>query len=115
MIHAKGLYLVQQLSSEIKLRIHTAPGTTIYPNISPSWTWSRITERDPDPNNSSDQGKTGVRIGCEDWTWGSAGHVTFGREVLGILVGWEMHGRGGSGCRGLSWAVVDDPSHTQAR
>src|SRR5882724_1066963 len=38
---------MQWLSSEIKLRIHTAPGMTIYPNISPSWTWSRITKGTP--------------------------------------------------------------------
>ena len=40
----KGLYLVQWLSSEIKLRTCTALGKTIYPNISLSWTWSRITK-----------------------------------------------------------------------
>ena len=36
--------LVQQLSSEIKLRICTAPSMTKYPNSPPSWAWSKITE-----------------------------------------------------------------------
>jgi len=90
----KGLYLVQRLSSEIKLRIHTALGMTIYPNISPSWTWSRIAEGTPiliialtggRPVSGLDMG-----IGHGDWTWGSAGHVTFRWEVSGISVGREI-------------------------
>ena len=39
-----GLYLVQQLYSEIKLRICTALGMTKYPNIPPSQAWSKIAE-----------------------------------------------------------------------
>jgi len=90
----KGLYLVQQLSSEIKLRIRAALCMTIYPNISPSQTWSRITEGTPiliiaptrgRPVSGSDMG---IRHG--DRTRGLAGHVTFEREVSGISVGWEM-------------------------
>src|SRR5882724_3223507 len=46
-IHVKGLYLVQQLSSEIKLRIHTALGTTIYPTSPLHQTWSRIAKGTP--------------------------------------------------------------------
>src|SRR5882724_298319 len=85
-IHVKGLYLVQLLSSEIKLRIHTAPGMTIYPNISLSWTWSRIAEGTPILIIA----KTSIRIGCEDQTQGLAGHVTFGQRVSCISVGQEM-------------------------
>jgi len=39
-----GLYLVQWLSSQLKLRIHTALGMTIYPNIPLSQAWEKITE-----------------------------------------------------------------------
>ena len=44
-------------------------------------------QRNPNNNNSSDWGKTSIRIGHEDQTQGSAGHVTFGWECLGHL-GW---------------------------
>src|SRR5882724_5018253 len=47
-------------------------------------------QKDPNPNNSSDWGKTSIRIGHEDWTWGLEGHMSFGQEVSGISVGWEM-------------------------
>jgi len=43
----KGLDLVQWLSSEIKMRINTAPGTRIYPNSPPSQTWSEIAKGTP--------------------------------------------------------------------
>src|SRR5882724_3312128 len=42
-------------------------------------------QRNPNPNNSSNQGKTGIRIGHEDWTWGWAGHMTIGQKGLGHL------------------------------
>ena len=38
----KGLYLVQWLSSEIKLRYKAVPGTTIFHNIPLSQAWSKI-------------------------------------------------------------------------
>src|SRR5882724_2387076 len=77
---------MQQLSSEIKLRIRTAPGTTIYPNISLSRTWSRIAKGTPiliialtgrRPVSGSDTG-----IGHGDRPRESAGHVTFRQECL---------------------------------
>ena len=48
-------------------------------------------QRNPNPNNSSNRGKTSIRL---------AG---------------QCDGRGSSGCRGISGAVVDDPEHTHAR
>src|SRR5882724_1837904 len=73
-VHVKGLYLVQWLSSEIKLRIHTAPGMTIYPNISPSQTWSRIAEGTPiliiAPTKGRPVSGLDMGIGHGDWTWG---------------------------------------------
>jgi len=39
-----GLYLVQQLSSEIKLKYKAMPGTTIYASSPPSGAWSMITK-----------------------------------------------------------------------
>src|SRR5882724_9844039 len=39
-------------------------------------------QRNPNPNNSSDWGKTGIRIRHEYWTWGLAGHMNFGWEGL---------------------------------
>src|SRR5882724_6608385 len=103
----KGLYLVQQLSSEIKLRICTALGKTIYPNSPPSRTRSEITKRTPilmaptggRPVSGSDMG---IGRSCDLQTGGS----------------WESrlvrrcNGRGGGGHRGLSGTVVDDPPHT---
>ena len=51
-IHAKGIYLGQWLSSEIKLRIHTALGTTIYlMECLQSQAWMNITGWNPKPNN----------------------------------------------------------------
>src|SRR5882724_13109079 len=47
-------------------------------------------QRNPNPNNSSDWGKTGIRIRCEDQTQGLEGHVIFGQEVSDISVGQEM-------------------------
>ena len=74
----KGLYLVQQLSSEIKL----------YDYISQQPSKSDLVrdhQKNLNPNNSSDWGKTSIRIGCDDQTWGSAGHLTFIWECLGYL------------------------------
>src|SRR5882724_7862926 len=42
----------------------------------------------PNPNDSSDQGKTDIRIRCEDQKQGLAGHVTIGQEGLRQL-GWS--------------------------
>src|SRR5882724_13060156 len=79
-----GLYLVQ-LSSEIKLRICTALGTTIYPNSPPSQTWSRIAEGTPiliiaptrgRPVSGSDMG-----IGHGDQTWGSDTGIRRSRDL----------------------------------
>src|SRR5882724_1115306 len=77
---------VQRLSSEIKLRIRTAPGMTIYPNISPSWTWSRIAEETPiliiaptggRPVSGSDTG-----IGrSRDLRMGGLGHLGWSGDV----------------------------------
>jgi len=46
----EGLYLAQQLSSEIKLRYEAAPGKTIYPTKH-SWmlAWLNITEEALNP------------------------------------------------------------------
>jgi len=71
----KGLYLVQWLCSEIKLRIHTAPGMTIYPNPL-SWAWSKIAKGTPILIIAPTGGRLVIRTGNEDQTWGSVGHVT---------------------------------------
>ena len=48
----KGLYLVQWLSSEFNLRIHTALGMNIYlKECLQSWEWTNITGWNPKPNN----------------------------------------------------------------
>src|SRR5882672_6837689 len=72
----KGLYLVQQLSSEIKLRYEAVPGKTIYPTK--CFQMLGMVEhhrRGPKPNNRLWLEPT--RIGCKDWMndviiqWGS--------------------------------------------
>ena len=47
--------------------------------------------KNPNPNNSSDWGKTGIRIGCEDQTWRLESHVTFRQEGLRHL-SWSGDG-----------------------
>ena len=52
----KGLYLVQWLSSEIKLRYKAAPGMTIY-LMECLWSqaWENITRWNPNPKYNSSQ------------------------------------------------------------
>ena len=61
-----GLYLVQQLSSDIKLRICTALGMTKYPTCPSDLGAVEHYQRDPQSNNSSNWGKTSIRIKLED-------------------------------------------------
>jgi len=76
---------VQKLSSDIKLRIHTALGMTIYPNIPPSQTWSKIAEGTPILIIAPTGGRLVSGLDCEDWTQGPEGHVTVVWESLGHL------------------------------
>jgi len=97
---------------KIKLRIHTAPGMTTYPTFSKS---NQVKDRweDPNPNNSSDWGKTSDRMDMR-LDMGLEGH-DLQLEGLGILVVRRCDGRGGGGHRGLSRTWWTNPPHTHTR
>ena len=90
---------MQQLSSEIKLRIHTALGMTIYlMECLQSQAWTNITGWNPKPNNRLQSDPIVI----------SVSHVTSARRC--DTVG-RCNGRGRGGCRGLSGMQVDNPPH----
>jgi len=78
----KGLSLVQQLSSEIKLEDLYCTRYNHISNIPPSWTWTKITERTPILIIALTGGRPVSGLDVEDQTWGSEGHVTFGQDGL---------------------------------
>jgi len=71
---------VQWLSSELKLKYKAVPGQTNIPKAppeAPSWVWSKITKETLILNITPVRQKgLGMGIGCEDQTWGLAGHLT---------------------------------------
>src|SRR5882724_8965166 len=99
---------MQHLSSEIKLRIHAALGTTIYPNRPLSWTWSEITKRTPILIIALTRGRL---VSGSDMGIGRSCYLWMGGPWASQLVG-RCDGRGRGGHRGLGGTLVDNPPHT---
>jgi len=114
-MHVKGLYLVQQSSSEIKLRIHTALGMTIYPNIPLSQTWSKITKGTPILIIALTGGRpvSGSDMRIRQEIGRSHDHQMGGSWASQLVRRCDSRGRGGHW--GLSGTVVDNPLHTHTR
>jgi len=100
---------VQRLSSEIKLRIRTAP-VRLYILTSHRVGPGQDRRRNPNLNNSSDWGRP-VAGSDTGWAMGLAGHVTFGWECLRHLSWSEMQWQRQRWTQGHGRRVVDDPSH----
>src|SRR5882724_2058462 len=84
---------------------------TIYPNISPSWTWSRIATGTPILIIALTGGRP---VSGSDVVIRRSRDFQLGRSWASQLVR-RCNGRGGGGCRGLSRTVVENPPYSHAR